>query len=38
MDAYTVSEMAGTSILMIKKYYGTLLEKHIIEAMAALAL
>lgn len=38
MDTLTVARMAGTSIAMIEKHYGKLLQGHASEAMAALAL
>ncbi|MGB3747425.1 MAG: tyrosine-type recombinase/integrase [Rhodanobacter sp.] len=38
MDSLTVTRMAGTSLAMIEKHYGHLLQEHAAKAMAGLAL
>ena len=38
LDMMTVAQLSGTSILMIEKHYGHLLNEHVIRALEGLAL
>ena len=38
LDAVTVAQLSGTSLLMIERHYGHLTEKHARDALARLVL